>query len=68
MDPFIVTEFVKSNQDDNGDPLVSIAIFEWRDEKLIGVYPTEQASEVRIITCLLRAIADNKRCLESLDM
>lgn len=52
VDPFIVTEFVKSKQDDNSDPLVSIAIFEWRDEKLIGVYPTEQASEVRMTICL----------------
>ncbi|KAL1966815.1 hypothetical protein VTN77DRAFT_3780 [Rasamsonia byssochlamydoides] len=36
VDPFILTKFVKVNPEEEGDPLVSLVIFEWNDEELIG--------------------------------
>lgn len=36
MDPFILTKFIKETPEDGSDPLVSLVIFEWRDEHLIG--------------------------------
>lgn len=35
IDPFILTKFVKV-EDDTEDALVSLVIFEWGDEALIG--------------------------------
>lgn len=36
-DPFILTKFAKSSvADENSDPRVSLVIFEWSDEPLIG--------------------------------
>ena len=44
VDPFILTKFVKNTEAaDDADPIVSLVIFEWRDEELIGVYPTVDA-------------------------
>lgn len=45
VDPFILTNFTKSN-DVTGDPLISIVIYESRDRDLIGVWQSEQALEV----------------------
>ncbi len=45
VDPFILTTFVKS-QDVKDDPLVSVVVFEWKDEDLIGVWPSPEAAEV----------------------
>ena len=42
-DPFILTKFIKPD-DIQGDPLVSLVIFEWSDENLI-VHPTEEENE-----------------------
>lgn len=58
MDPFILTQFDKLKPDEEGDPLVSVIIYEWRDEKLIGIYPSEQASTVRISIMFDGATAD----------
>ena len=38
VDPFILTKFLKDTEEEEGDPLVSIVIFEWQDEPLIGGY------------------------------
>lgn len=36
VDPFILTKFVQEPQSGDSDPLVSLVIFEWSDENLIG--------------------------------
>lgn len=44
VDPFILTQFIKSEGGDN--PLVSLVVYEWRDQDLIGVWLSPEASEV----------------------
>lgn len=53
VDPFIVTQFVKSEEGNGDDPIVGIVIYEWKDEGLIGVWPSDGATEVRIHTDIL---------------
>lgn len=53
IDPFIVTQFVKSKEGNGDDPVVGIVIYEWKDESLIGVWPSEGATEVRTHTDIL---------------
>lgn len=36
VDPFILTKFVRDGDAGDSDPLVSLVIFEWSDEALIG--------------------------------
>ena len=36
MDPFILTRFSQDPEAGESDPLVSVVIFEWNDEELIG--------------------------------
>jgi len=43
IEPFILTKFVKETPPDNSDPLVSLVIFEWNDEPLIGRLPSKDA-------------------------
>lgn len=45
VDPFILLKFLPYEGDT--DPVVSLVIFEWKDEDLIGVYPTADATQVR---------------------
>lgn len=45
-DPFLLAKFVKESPPDNEDPLVSVVVFEWRDEDYVGVWPTADAAEV----------------------
>jgi len=47
VDPFILTMFTESKPEGDEDPIVSIVIFEWRDEDLVGVWPSEDATDVR---------------------
>lgn len=44
VDPFILLKFLPYQGDQ--DPVVSLVIFEWKDEDLIGVYPTPEATMV----------------------
>lgn len=50
VDPFILTKFIKGKKDKpdqaTDDPLVSLVVYEWRDESLIGVWPSQEAAEV----------------------
>ena len=46
VDPFILVQFSK-RENQEGDPLASLVIFEWNDEDLIGEYRSNDA-EVRI--------------------
>jgi len=60
VDPFILTKFVKSTAEGDVDPIVSLIIFEWNDEELIGVYPTADSLQREFI-CDQENI-DNKFC------
>lgn len=56
VDPFILTKFITAtpkHEDDTPDPLVSLVIFEWRDEDLVGVWPSPDAAKVGkvLISC-----------------
>lgn len=44
VDPFILTKFIKSEEGDN--PSVSLVVYEWRDQELIGVWLSPEAPEV----------------------
>lgn len=46
MDPFILTKFVEATSEGDEDPIVSLVIFEWKDEDLVGVWPSEDAPKV----------------------
>jgi hypothetical protein len=46
VDPFILTKFIKVADDTAEDPIVSLIIYEWKDEDLIGVKPTPDAVKV----------------------
>lgn len=45
-DPFILTTFDKPSTPDDKDVFVSLVVFEFRDEDLIGVWPSPDAPEV----------------------
>ena len=45
-DPFILTKFIKSTPEGNPNPQVSLVVFEWRDEDLVGVYPNPDTDKV----------------------
>lgn len=45
-DPFILTEFPKFEGEGDEDPIVSLVVFEWRDEEFVGVWETEDAAKV----------------------
>lgn len=44
--PFILFTAMKPLPEDDSDPIVSLVIFEWKDEHLFGAYPTPQSTEV----------------------
>ena len=46
-DPFVLTKFIKNTPKEDEDPIVSLVIFEWRDEDLVGVWPSKDAPQVR---------------------
>lgn len=45
-DPFIQTTFDKGSTPDDNDVYISLVVFEFRDEDLIGVWPSPDAPEV----------------------
>lgn len=49
-DPFVLTEFVKTTLSGDEDPLVSLVVFEWRDEDFVGVWPSLDAAEARCLS------------------
>lgn len=49
VDPFILVDFPQSLNaaaDTEEDPIVSLVIFEWKDEDFIGVWPTPDSLQV----------------------
>ncbi|KAI1501272.1 lung seven transmembrane receptor-domain-containing protein [Biscogniauxia marginata] len=57
LDPFILTVFPNKTIEGDDDPVVSLVIFEWRDEELIGVYPTADALQKELI-CRPKNVAE----------
>ncbi|MCJ1299680.1 hypothetical protein MMC08_002473 [Hypocenomyce scalaris] len=43
--PFILFTAIKDVLEDDSDPIISLVIFEWRDEYLFGAYPTPDSTE-----------------------
>lgn len=43
-DPFVLTKFIKATPPGDEDPLVSLVVFEWRDEDYVGVWPTPESA------------------------
>ena len=46
MDPYILAKFIKIKPEGDVDPIVSLVIFEWKDESLIGRTPEGDARKV----------------------
>lgn len=46
VEPFILTKFIKAADDAPGNPIVSLIIYEWKDEDLIGIWPSGEATKV----------------------
>ena len=47
-DPYIMTTFnAVEGEEGDDDPTVSMVLFEWYDEPLLGVYPTPESPVVR---------------------
>ncbi|GMF77897.1 unnamed protein product [Aspergillus oryzae] len=51
VDPFILTKFVRDGDAGDSDPLVSLVIFEWSDEALIGRTVSDDADSVNDKLC-----------------
>ncbi|KAI3398460.1 hypothetical protein diail_9141 [Diaporthe ilicicola] len=55
VDPFILIKFIPHEGDQ--DPIVSLVVFEWKDEDLIGVYPSPDAPQ-KVGICEEKQIED----------
>ncbi|KAI0881859.1 lung seven transmembrane receptor-domain-containing protein [Annulohypoxylon maeteangense] len=49
VDPFILTVFPNKTIEGDDDPIVSLVIFEWKDQDLIGVYPQADSLQKELI-------------------
>jgi len=65
VDPFILTVFPNDTIKGDDDPIVSLVIFEWKDQDLIGAYPNPDAFSVRPIKYKSRNIIANIRSRKS---
>ncbi|KAI9816772.1 MAG: hypothetical protein M1827_001417 [Pycnora praestabilis] len=45
IDPFILTTFTQTIPEGDADPIVSLVIFEWKDEDYVGRFPTPESRE-----------------------
>lgn len=61
VDPFILTKFSQDSEVGDSDPLVSLVIFEWTDEPLIGRLVSDDAE-----VCPLRLPATDLCILTSI--
>ena len=50
MEPFILLALDKLPPDASGDPIISVVIFEWNDEDMVGRYDKADDSVVRCST------------------
>ncbi|KAI1374591.1 lung seven transmembrane receptor-domain-containing protein [Hypoxylon crocopeplum] len=49
VEPYIHTIFPNITDESDDDPIVSLIIFEWKDQDLIGVYPNSDALQKQLI-------------------
>ncbi|KAI1772408.1 lung seven transmembrane receptor-domain-containing protein [Hypoxylon cercidicola] len=49
LEPFILVNFLNQTVEGDEDPIVSLLIFEWKDQDLIGVLPTPDALQKELI-------------------
>ena len=49
VDPFILTKYNKAKDSDDKDTFVSVIIYEFKDEDLVGMWPSPEAPEVSIL-------------------
>jgi hypothetical protein len=52
VDPFILVNFLNSTQKSSSDSVISLVVYEWKDEDLIGVWPSPDASEASLLEML----------------
>jgi hypothetical protein len=57
VEPFILTKFLKAPDGTDGNPIVSLVIYEWNDYDLIGVRPTPDSKVVQALGQITRANA-----------
>ncbi|KAL8739967.1 MAG: hypothetical protein Q9190_007278 [Brigantiaea leucoxantha] len=60
VDPFILTKYNKAKDSDDKDTFVSVIIYEFKDEDLVGMWPSPEAPE-KMLICDDKAI-DKKFC------
>ena len=53
VEPFISINFIKSAQKSITDSLIALVVYEWKDEDLIGILPSPDATEVSPMECVL---------------
>ncbi|KAI9875217.1 MAG: hypothetical protein M1830_008728 [Pleopsidium flavum] len=49
VEPYILTKFIKATPEGDADPVVSLLVFEWKDEELIGRYLNKDSQKTEII-------------------
>jgi hypothetical protein len=45
VDPYILIKFTDVGKEEEGDPAVSLVVFEWKDEDFIGVLPSPDSMQ-----------------------
>lgn len=68
VEPFISINFIKSSPKSTGDPVVGLVVYEWRDEDLIGVSPSPDATEASPLKYMSHGEANTKSNAEKMDM
>ena len=52
VDPFILIKFIPPpDGPQEGDPTVSLVVFEWKDRDLIGIADADGGGNVRFLRC-----------------
>jgi hypothetical protein len=70
VDPFILIKFTDVGKEQEGDPIASLVIFEWRDEDLVGLLPSPDATQVRLaypsaLYVVLKLIPGNRKSVSA---
>ncbi len=56
MDPFILTKFMKPDTMNAEDPITSLVVFEWRDQRLLGaIEPKEDHEGDNDVVCITKS-------------
>ena len=62
MDPFILTKFIKPRENEQGDPVVSLVVFEWSDKNLIGA-PSSNGDGTESVSSYFGPLAESAKYL-----